>query len=70
MGNLFPTLQQGGLGFNAGMEFIQERTEHRPDLTQLHADQLGFTETRPASKYRREVHPISRSSNCPSSCKR
>ncbi|MBS0657678.1 MAG: TonB-dependent receptor [Verrucomicrobia bacterium] len=53
-GNLFPTLPQGGLGFNLGTEYRQSRTDHLPDATQLQGDQLGFT-PQPANKYRTEV---------------
>ncbi|MBS0657083.1 MAG: TonB-dependent receptor [Verrucomicrobia bacterium] len=53
-GNLFPTLPQGGIGFNVGMEFRSSRTTSVPDPVQVNGDQLGFNAS-PNTKYKQEV---------------
>lgn len=53
-GNLFPTLPQGGIGFNIGTEFRQTRTTQLPDPVQAQGNQLGFNAS-PNTKYKQEV---------------
>ncbi|MBS0659653.1 MAG: TonB-dependent receptor [Verrucomicrobia bacterium] len=53
-GNLFPTLPQGGIGFNIGTEFRQTRTTQLPDSVQAQGNQLGFNAS-PNTKYKQEV---------------
>ena len=46
-GNLFPSLYQGGVGFNLGYEFRHFRQKQIPDPTQSAGDQLGFNASTP-----------------------
>lgn len=53
-GNLFPSLPQGGIGFNLGAEFRQTRATQLPDPVQAQGNQLGFNAS-PNTKYKQEV---------------
>lgn len=63
-GNLFPTLPQGGIGFNVGMEFRSSRTTSVPDPVQVNGDQLGFNAA-PNTKYKQEVRSFYAEFNLP-----
>lgn len=54
-GNLFPTLYQGGIGFNLGYEYRHDRQKQIPDPVQQAGDQLGFNAAQPFS-YHQEVN--------------
>ncbi len=54
-GNLFPSLYQGGIGFNLGYEFRHTRQASRPDPRQVANDVLGFNAAAPNS-FHQEVN--------------